>query len=474
MVNVGMLCHPKKLVPPTQVVKFCGLLFDTRGVPCLRIPIAKRERASAIVEHLIHGPNQRWSRLSLAVAAGVLESLVETTPRRLGHTRLRRLHSLIHPENAGTGLEPYLSRCRLTEAIIDDLKWWLIFLDKSEGRYARGSESATLVPTWGDGSGTGTGGTLAVPKLHPWKNHCNTIPTSHPLTMWKGKWSPFVFGYTSNWKELETLALTLRYYVKMGITSIRGTTLFYFTDSATVYWIASSGSSRYPHLHALIEEIRMLELILGCHLEVIHVPGLVMILEGSDNLSRGIWMTSLHKIDPHAITKAVFEPVPYDPWLVAEYIELLPLRHHPDRQWFPQNWMHPWVFDNIVDRLTVWFPPPELARNALTFVLECWAERPLTTSALFFIPRVVPSQWRRLCKHFIELELVFPHKTSLRCPPALPIPFVVLYLPPHQRCCPTRDRLDRPPDPPAARWHRQQAELLRRLPPRSVQQPEGP
>ncbi|CAJ1931027.1 unnamed protein product [Cylindrotheca closterium] len=34
-VDCGFLFHPKKLVPPQQVVKYCGLLFDTTDIPCL-------------------------------------------------------------------------------------------------------------------------------------------------------------------------------------------------------------------------------------------------------------------------------------------------------------------------------------------------------------------------------------------------------------------------------------------------------
>jgi hypothetical protein len=37
-VDVGMLCHPGKLTPPAQVVKYTGLLFDTTTVPTIRIP----------------------------------------------------------------------------------------------------------------------------------------------------------------------------------------------------------------------------------------------------------------------------------------------------------------------------------------------------------------------------------------------------------------------------------------------------
>jgi hypothetical protein len=52
--DVGVLCHPsKKLVPPTQVVKCCGFLMDSWGIPCLCVPVGKQERALAVVEHLI-------------------------------------------------------------------------------------------------------------------------------------------------------------------------------------------------------------------------------------------------------------------------------------------------------------------------------------------------------------------------------------------------------------------------------------
>jgi hypothetical protein len=39
-VDCGLLCHPGKLTPPQQVVKYCGFLSDSRAIPCLRIPIA--------------------------------------------------------------------------------------------------------------------------------------------------------------------------------------------------------------------------------------------------------------------------------------------------------------------------------------------------------------------------------------------------------------------------------------------------
>ena len=83
------------------------------------------------------------------------------------------------------------------------------------------------------------------------------------------------------------------------------------------------------------------------------------------------------------------------------------------------------------DRLSIWFPLPKLAGQVLVFMLETWAERPLTTSALFFIPLAVPACWWGLSRYLIELPTIYPHVTPLRFPPKVPIPVCVLYLPPH-------------------------------------------
>ena len=97
-----------------------------------------------------------------------------------------------------------------------------------------------------------------------------------------------VFKVSSHWKELATLTLTLEQLECEDSTDGKGCTVFYFTDSSTTYWIAGKGASSSPALHNLIEEIRLLELHLGCHLQVVHVPGYIMITQGTDGLSRGL------------------------------------------------------------------------------------------------------------------------------------------------------------------------------------------
>ena len=452
-VECGMLCNPKKIIPPSQRVRYCGFELDTVGIPTLCIPVAKRERALAMVTYVRSAPTtKRFSRLGLAVVAGVLESLVDATPRRYGHTKLRGLHSLIHPAGL-SGVEPYYSYCELPTDVCDDIEWWETFLRFEGGTVVRMTDSGTLVPTWGDGSGTGTGGTYTLP--------------DRPLRMWKGKWSPFVYSFSSNWKELNTLRLTLHRLLADAPESVRGTTVFYFTDNSTTYWICCSGSSKWPRLHSLITAIRLLEFQLGCQLVVVHVPGYIMISQGTDSLSRGVWMSPYHDLrDQTQLLSGLFAPLPYDPSLIEEVLHLLPStgKPSPGVQWEHRNWAFEWDAATVLDRFTVWFPPPELARQVLVYLLEAYCERPLTTSALLFIPRIRQDTWQGLSRHICEVCTILPHVTPLRRPPLVPIPVVVLYLPPHVRALPSSRRMDSVRPSHWERRHLDEAALMRRLP----------
>jgi hypothetical protein len=62
-------------------------------------------------------------------------------------------------------------------------------------------------------------------------------------------------------------------YRRFQAATVHGTNMFYFTNNLTTYWIAASGSSSSPGLHALIEDICLLELELQCCLQVVYVPG---------------------------------------------------------------------------------------------------------------------------------------------------------------------------------------------------------
>ena len=171
----------------------------------------------------------------MAVVGGTLQSLVKATPKRYGQTNLQFFHSLIRPPGMGTGLQPYCTTTEINNQTKQELIWWRTFLRSGNGRQVRGRHAATIIPTWGDGSGTGTGGTIQIPKMS--------------LRMWKGTWDPFVFHFTSNWKELTTLLETILIIVREAPHMLTEATIFYFTDNSVTYWIASPGASAILRLH---------------------------------------------------------------------------------------------------------------------------------------------------------------------------------------------------------------------------------
>lgn len=183
-------------------------------------------------------------------------------------------------------------------------------------------------------------------------------------------------------------------------------------------------------------------------------------------------MTPLQALDdPAAITRAVFEPLPFDPNLVHHFLSQLPWLGlwQPLQAWDYRDWSQPWSAPSCFNTCTAWFPPPEVARQVITFALETWSERPLTTSFIFFVPRVVPAFWYGLSRHVHEIGVLYPHKTPLRYPCTLSIPIIVLYIAPHVRSLPTKDRLARTPLPPDAHWHKRQATSVRGLHTRPLQ-----
>ena len=111
------------------------------------------------------------------------------------------------------GINPYCITTTLTSDIKQSLKWWQNFLSATLGRYIRGYCVATLISTFGDGSGTDLGGTISSSSLQ--------------LHMWKGVWHRTVTHYSSNWKDLATLLITIKHILQLDNASLLGTTLFY-------------------------------------------------------------------------------------------------------------------------------------------------------------------------------------------------------------------------------------------------------
>jgi hypothetical protein len=230
------------------------------------------------------------------------------------------------------------------------------------------------------------------------------------------------------------------------------------------YYVVHNGSSRSPELHKLIRRIKSIELLLRCRIEVVHVPGVVMITQGTDGLSRGVWasvdwieQTSFLEESRRALQGMPNGPL-LGPWVARELG--LPTGtgfvHHHD--------LSVWRFGEISGKWTLWTPSPEVAHQAISTFLNFWVEQPDLTGGVFIVPRILQRQWGQMSQYMTEVGVYKPSKLpwGLRYTSLIPVVLLVCF--PQVRCLPPAEPVEPATAPHGMdQWHTAQAELLRRL-----------
>jgi hypothetical protein len=162
-VLVGLICDPTKLKPPAQIQKFRWFLYDSVGTPKLRIPDNKVVRALALLDFLMRGSRTVICSLALAVVVGTLQSLVPATPNAIGASFLHHVYLNIHNEtleNFDDIHDFYHSGLALEALAQEDFSWWEQALTSGLREQVQPRDFCTLGVAWGDGSGSGSGGTF--------------------------------------------------------------------------------------------------------------------------------------------------------------------------------------------------------------------------------------------------------------------------------------------------------------------------
>ena len=445
--RLGLICQPVKTKPPRQWQKYCGFIYDTREIPTLRVPLGKYTRAKALVAYLRCHQHAKLSRLAIASVAGVLQSLVASTPGNVGNNYLQHLYRVIH-DGMPSGLmgtrAAYFDPTTLTVPALEELDWWERNLGGAMCKKARPDDSSVLGVLWGDGSGTGSGGTLEL---------CSGNSFDDFQEMWQGVWNTLTSRQaSSNWKELRTLVEFFRRETRAPKNRFYRRRVLYFTDNMVTYDVCRRGTSRSPGLHRLIRELRLLENYLGCILSVIHVPGTEMIHQGSDGLSRGQWINPLNH-DPLWDFRGLFLPVVPSLHLMSWGLELVQgqstradeLGGLQDYPWRFVGDEDPWDAQSLINQFCFWTVSPSLARQAMTQASLAWCESPFTSAHIFIIPRIFQREYGRVNKYF---EFLGQHDDPLgpTSPSSHSLPLLVFALCPHKhRLSDLPSRVDPPP-----------------------------
>jgi hypothetical protein len=138
-----------------------------------------------------------------------------------------------------------------------------------------------------------------------------------------------------------------------GIGRLTQSTLFYFTDNLVSSYIVSNGSLSSPELQKLLRRLKYLELVLDIRLEIIHIPGLHMIAQGTNGLSRGVRFPDggLQR-RPEAETCRIFAALPAMPEVIQWARELiLPYQRHSHVTFMTST--QTWTFRDVVGWATL-------------------------------------------------------------------------------------------------------------------------
>jgi hypothetical protein len=308
----------------------------------------------------------------------------------------------------------YHPRVKAVVRFREDIKVLVLMFQGSipKLRLVRGFHVSRLLYGFGDASGAGFGAS--------WID-CNVGEESNKKVHYRfGRWGSEADGASSNFRELCNLVETLQAAADRG--ELMGVEVFLFTDNSTAEAAVHRGSSSNKRLYALVKQLKLIEMLNGSRIHVIHVAGKRMIAQGTDGLSRGCLtdgvmigeaMTSFVPLHRHAVERSD----KLVSWLqecsgddVNSKLELL-----TPEGWFERG--HDIVggkpnCDGIwapVYRhgIYVWSPPPCVANQCLEELRKARHKRQRSTH-VFVCPRIMTFAWQRHLFRSADIVIQIP------------------------------------------------------------------
>ena len=299
-----------------------------------------------------------------------------------------------------SGLTPSVPRFK------EDLKALLALSssDKPAYRIIRSKEVVTAIYGFGDASSGGFGSSIERPG---------------GVGLRYGIWGKDADGDSSNFRELKNLVEAVEDEAKEG--RLRGAELWLFTDNSTAESCFFRGSSKSKLLHALVIRLKKVEMETGMTLHVVHVAGTRMMAQGTDGLSRGVFlegvMSGRDMLDFVDLAKGALERHPPLLRFIRSWAgdsNILPLT---PEEWFVEGHgitgghrdKHGmWIPDHARNGVTyLWAPPPVIADVALEECLKATHKRQ-DACHIFIVPRLLTPAWRRLFRKLCDFVVIVP------------------------------------------------------------------
>ena len=242
-----------------------------------------------------------------------------------------------------------------------------------------------------------------------------------------GTWDKSSNSQSSNFREMKNLLDTLLSLVKEN--SLKGYSIFVFTDNSTAELAYYKGNSKSKLLHNMVTQLRAIELEERCSISIIHVSGERMKSQGTDGLSRGSLLEGSMKTQD----MLAYIPLQYGcfdreggvqlknwvlEWSSDPECKTIVLEPH---QWYTEG--HDIIKferpDNsylslpVYERgILIWTPPPPLAEVALEELRKARLKR-TESSHIFLCPRLMTPKWKMHLFRAADMILEIPAGCSI-------------------------------------------------------------
>ena len=393
--RLGWRICSRKTVGPTRCLAFTGLEIDTVGSdvggPCVRLGAERRARARARVAEFMRANvwRMRAHRRDLASLIGELSYAANAVPA--GRAFLVRLYDALHEMRAAKSGDPtnYDREVALTAASVLDLKWWLDCLDVAPCVRRWRSRTFALHRCWSDASNYGFAESLAV------EPHAG-LPA---MAFTHGVWPDALAGFSSNWHELATVV----YSIRQRARDLEGSQIHYMTDNTTTVKAVNTGTVSSPSLMKLVRELKHVQAAHDIGVEAFHLPGRIMIKQGTDGASRQTPWLGMYGGEGGA--HDAFSPIEWPRFeLNGSIVEVLAGLVGPDTLDFsdPTSW-HQQPDPAGRDVFTHWRPAH--AGAGFPLLMDAQLRMGRSTSFTVVVAQVGTSRWSRFLKHFRRKEV---------------------------------------------------------------------
>ena len=209
-----------------------------------------------------------------------------------------------------------------------------------------------------------------------------------------GVWEGEQGKESSNWHELATIVMSVRQH----IDELRGGKIHYITDNTVARSAVNNGKVKSPKLMEMVRELRLLQARGDIDIEAFHLPGKLIVAQGSDGGSRQV--PYLGQLGSRPRSHDAYDPTAWPCFPLTGEVAALLDALQLEKQMEDCSEVRHWGTLDPAGRETYWHVRPRHAVVVLRWLLDAQLRQPRDTGFTVVTALADQRAWRPYIKHF--------------------------------------------------------------------------